>query len=381
MSFSRRGFLRTLTAGTVAGSLSAWGGSALTAATTATARLERDREGLLLLDSNENPYGPSAKVVAAVQESLIRANRYPFREYGALTEDLARLHKVGTNQILLGCGSTDLLRVSAAALVGPGKKVVMASPTFEDLGMYAGAIGAEVVRVPLTANFAHDLDGMLARVDDTVALIYVCNPNNPTASLTPRSDIDTFLSKLPSSTYVLIDEAYHHYVSTSARYVSFLDRPAGNQRVIVLRTFSKIHAMAGLRLGYAVADPRLVETMRSHLTDVDLNCAAVAGGRAALADTESVRNFAKRNTDDRQEFFNQAMARMLKPIDSHTNFVMMDVHQPADDIIQHFLKNRVRIGRHFPPLTQHIRVSLGTPAAMNEFWRVWDLLPHSKMSM
>jgi histidinol-phosphate aminotransferase len=334
-----------------------------------------------LLDSNENPYGPSAKVVAAVQESLIRANRYPFREYGALTEDLARLHKVGTNQILLGCGSTDLLRVSAAALVGPGKKLVMASPTFEDLGTYVGTIGAEVVRVPLTANFAHDVDGMLARIDDTVALIYVCNPNNPTASLTPRSDIDTFLSKLPSSTYVLIDEAYHHYVSASARYVSFLDRPAGNQRVIVLRTFSKIHAMAGLRLGYAVADPRLVETMRSHLTDVDLNCAAVAGGRAALADTESVRNFAKRNTDDRQEFFNQAMARMLKPIDSHTNFVMMDVHQPADDIIQHFLKNRVRIGRHFPPLTRHIRVSLGTPAAMNEFWRVWDLLPHSKMSM
>lgn len=381
MSFSRRGFLRTLTAGTVAGSLSAWRGSALPAATTLTARPERDREGFLLLDSNENAYGPSAKVVAAAQESLIRANRYPFREYGALVEDLARLHSVGPNHILVGCGSTDILRVAAAALVGPGKKVVMASPTFEDLGMYAGAIGAEVVRVRLTATFAHDLDGMLARVDDTVALIYVCNPNNPTASLTPRADIDTFLSKLPSSTYVLIDEAYHHYVSTSARYVSFLDRPVGNQRVVVLRTFSKIHAMAGLRLGYAVADPRLVETMRSHLTDVDLNCAAVAGGRAALADTESVRNFAKRNTDDRQEFSNQAMARMLKPIDSHTNFVMMDVHQPADDIIQHFLKNRVRIGRHFPPLTQHIRVSLGTPAAMNEFWRVWDLLPHSKMSM
>jgi len=381
MPVSRRGFLRTLTAGTVAGSLAGWSGSAMATALTMAARPERDREGFLLLDSNENAYGPSAKVVAAVQESLSRANRYPFREYNGLMEDIARQHKVETNQLLLGCGSTDILRVTAAALLGPGKKVITASPTFEDLGMYARAIGAEVVTVALTHNFAHDLDAMLARVDAALTLVYICNPNNPTASLTPRADIEAFLSKLPSSVYVLIDEAYHHYVNASARYVSFLDQPVGNERVIVMRTFSKVHAIAGLRLGYAMADRRLVEKMRTYLTDIDLNCAAVAAGQAALADAESVRNFVKRNTDDRQEFFNQAMARMLKPIDSHTNFVMMDVHRPAHDIIEHFLKNKIRIGRRFPPLTDHIRVSLGTPPAMREFWRVWDLLPHSKMSM
>src|SRR6266550_6505403 len=381
MPVSRRGFLRTLTAGTVAGSLAGWSGSAMATALTMAARPERDREGFLLLDSNENAYGPSAKVVAAVQESLSRANRYPFREYNGLMEDIARQHKVETNQLLLGCGSTDILRVTAAALLGPGKKVITASPTFEDLGMYARAIGAEVVTVARTHNFAHDLDAMLARVDAALTLVYICNPNNPTASLTPRADIEAFLSKLPSSVYVLIDEAYHHYVNASARYVSFLDQPVGNERVIVMRTFSKVHAIAGLRLGYAMADRRLVEKMRTYLTDIDLNCAAVAAGQAALADAESVRNFVKRNTDDRQEFFNQAMARMLKPIDSHTNFVMMDVHRPAHDIIEHFLKNKIRIGRRFPPLTDHIRVSLGTPPAMREFWRVWDLLPHSKMSM
>jgi histidinol-phosphate aminotransferase len=381
MSVSRRGFLRTLTAGTVASSLSGWTGSAMAAASAVAARQERDREGFLLLNSNENAYGPSAKVVAAAQEALSRANRYPDGDYGALVDDLARLHKVSANQILLGCGSTDILRVSAAALAGPRKKVLMASPTFEDLGMYSRAIGADVITEPLTPTFAHDLDAMLTRIDDSVALVYICNPNNPTASLTPRGDIETFLSKLPASVHVHVDEAYHHYVNPSARYVSFLDRPAANDRVIVLRTFSKIYGIAGLRLGYAVASPPLAEKMHSLLTDVDLNCAAVAAGRAALADTDSARSFAKRNTDDRQEFFNQAMARMLKPIDSHANFVMMDVHRPADEIIQHFLKNKVRIGRHFPPLTHHIRVSLGTSAAMQEFWRVWDLLPHSKMSM
>jgi len=380
MHFSRRGFLRTLTAGTVAGSLTGW--AAASAATQMLgARSERDREGFLLLDSNENAYGPSPKVMSALQESLSRVNRYPFREYGALIEDIARLHKVDPTQVLLGCGSTDILRLSAAALLGPGKKVVTASPTFEDLGMYAKALGAEVIAVPLTASFAHDLDAMLARVDASATLVYICNPNNPTASLTPRADIEAFLGKLPSSTYVLIDEAYHHYANASSRYVSFLDQPVSNDRVIVMRTFSKIYALAGLRLGYAVADRRLVEKMKSYLTDIDLNTAAVAAGRAALADTESVRNSVKRNTDDRQEFFNQAMARMLKPIDSQTNFVMMDVRQPADAIIEHFLKNKIRIGRHFPPLNSHIRISLATPPAMQEFWRVWDLLPHSKMSM
>jgi histidinol-phosphate aminotransferase len=379
MPVSRRGFLRTLSAGTVAGSLAGWAGSGVAAAMFA-ARPERDRDGFLLLDSNENAYGPSAKVVAAIQESLHGVNRYPFREYGALTEDIARTHKVEANQVLVGCGSTDILRVSAAALVGPGKKVVMAAPTYEDLATYTRAIGSEVLEVPLTSTFAHDLDAMLARVDGATTLVYICNPNNPTASLTPRADIETFLGKLPSSTYVLIDEAYHHYANTSARYLSFLEQPAENERVLVIRTFSKVYALAGLRLGYAVADRKLVEKMKPYLTGDDINCAAVAAGRAALADRDSVRDAAKKNADDRQEFFNRAMARMLKPIDSHANFVMMDTHQPADEMIAHFLKNKVRIGRHFPPLSRHIRVSLGTPPAMKEFWRVWDMLPHA-MSM
>ena len=381
MPVSRRGFLRTLTAGTVAGSFAGWAGGALVGAATFAARPERDREGLLLLDSNENAYGPSEKVMAAVQESLSRANRYPFRDYDSLTEDIARLHNVKSNRVVLGCGSTDILRLAAAALLGPGKTVITASPTYEDLATYSKAIGAEIITAPLTPTFAHDLDAMLAKVDSKTALVYICNPNNPTASLTPRADIESFLSKLPPTVYVLIDEAYHHYVNASARYVSFLDQPARDDRVIVIRTFSKVYAMAGLRLGYGVTDQILADKMRGLLTDVDLNCAAVAAGKAALTDSESVRNFVKRNMDDRQEFFNQAMARMLKPIDSHANFVMMDAHQPADDIIDHFRKNKIRIGRHFPPLTHHVRVSLGTPAAMKEFWRVWDLMPHSKMSM
>ena len=374
MPVSRRGFLRTLAAGTVAGSAATWAGS-VGALASVSRRTERDHEGYLLLDSNENAYGPSDKVLEAVQSAVGSLHRYPFREYDALVDDLARLHRVSADRVLLGCGSTDLLRAAAAAFAGPGRKVVTASPTFEDLSTYAQVMGAEVVVVPLTPTFAHDLSAMLDRANRAAALVYICNPNNPTASITPRAEIESFLRQLPQSCAVLIDEAYHHYVNASARYISFLDQPVQDERVIVLRTFSKIYAMAGLRLGYAVADPKLIAKLRSQLTDIDLNGIAVAAGRAALIDDEAVRNAVKRNTDDRQEFFNQAMARMLKPIDSQTNFVMMDAHQPADHVIEHFLNHKIRIGRHFPPLTRHVRISLGTPDAMREFWRVWDLMP------
>ena len=376
MAVSRRSFLRTLAVGSVAGSISPRSGLSF-AATGFQARGERDRDGFLLLDSNENAYGPSAHVKEAIQAALGSVHRYPFREYDDLLTDIARLHKVDAERILLGCGSTDLLRLSAALFAAPGKKVITAAPTFEDIATYAQALGAKVEQVPLTANFAHDLDAMLAKADDSTSLVYICNPNNPTASITPRGDIDAFLAKLPPSTYVLIDEAYHHFVNASARYVSFLDQPVANDRVIVLRTFSKVYGMAGLRLGYAVADAGVVKRMRAQQTDIDLNTVAVAAGRAGLADAAGVRAAVKRNTDDRQEFFNQAMARMLKPIDSHANFVMMDAHQPADDVIKHFRDHKIRIGRHFPPLTHHVRISLGMPAAMKEFWRVWDLMPGS----
>src|SRR5437016_13386194 len=131
-----------------------------------------------------------------------------------------------------------MLRLDVAALLGPAKQLLRASPTFESMDHYARSAGAEVISVPLTATFAHDLDAMLARTGTSSTLVYICNPNNPTASLTPRSDIESFIGKLPGNSYVLIDEAYQHYQGQSAMYASFLDRSVENERVIVSRTFS-----------------------------------------------------------------------------------------------------------------------------------------------
>src|SRR5262249_4111791 len=192
---------------------------------------------------------------------------------------------------------------------------------------------------------------------------------------------EAFISKLPRSAHVVIDEAYHHYAGQSGMYASFVDRPLDDKKVIVARTFSKVYGLAGLRLGYAVASPNVVQQMRKFGTEDNINTIASQVVGAALDDTASVNDFIRRNENDRQEFLNQAMARALKPIDSHANFVMMNTFHPAQEIIDHFRKKNILIGRRFPTMDTYIRVSLGRPEEMLAFWRTWDALPYPKGSM
>jgi histidinol-phosphate aminotransferase len=336
-------------------------------------------DGFIRLNSNENVYGPSRKTLEAIRAAVSTANRYPYMHYDELTARIASFHRVKPEQVLLGCGSTEILRMAAQAFLGGGKKLVQASPTFEAAYYYAQSTGAEVESVPLTAEFAHDLDGMLAHASGSTALVYICNPNNPTASITPRKHLEDFLGKLSPAAYVLIDEAYHHYAGESSRYVSFLDHPINDQRLIVARTFSKVYGLAGLRLGYGIASPATAGRMRAFATLDNVNGMVVRAAIAALDDQQAVREFVKRNADERQEFFNQAMARMLKPIDSHANFVMMNTHHPVAEVIEHFQQNNILIGRRFPAMDTYMRVSLGTPDEMQAFWRAWDLLPYANM--
>ena len=180
---------------------------------------------------------------------------------------------------------------------------------------------------------------------------------------------------------VLVDEAYHHYVIPTGMYSSFIDNPLGDERVIVTRTFSKIYGLAGLRLGYAVASPDVIEKIRQFATEDSLNAIVAEVVGVALNDAAAVREFVRRNHNDCQEFFNRAMTRNLKPIDSHANFVMMNIQHPAAEVIEHFRKHKVLIGHLFPPMDNYIRVSLGTPDEMQAFWRTWDLLPWSNKLM
>jgi histidinol-phosphate aminotransferase len=375
MSFSRRRFLKTVGATVAVGSVPASIPAISQALRFEPVRAPRQARAILL-DSNENAYGPSKQVKGRLLDVVASCNRYPVSS-DVLAARIASMHHVPRERVLAGCGSTEMIRVLAAALLGPGKAVITASPTFEAISEYARVYGAQAVAVPLNHEFSHDLDAMLARVDGSTALIYICNPNNPTGSITPRRAIEQFLTKLSASAIVVVDEAYHHFVGRSYTYTSFLDQPVADDRMVVLRTFSKVYGLAGLRIGYAVASPTLVARLKRNVTDMGVSELGLQAALAAMDDEEGLGLAVKRNADDRQEFFNQATARMLKPIDSKTNFVMMDVHHPATEVIEHFRKNNVLIGPPFPPMNHHIRVSLGTPQNMEQFWRVWDLLPYA----
>jgi len=337
--------------------------------------------GAIHLDKNENAFGPSEKASEAMRASLGLANRYPSREYEPLAEKIANLHNVKPEQVTLGTGSTEILRMAAAVYLAGRKKLILASPTFGAIAHCAEIAGAEVVAIPLNKRYEHDLDAMLARADGSTGLVYICNPNNPTGSLTPRKDLETFVAKISPKTMVLIDEAYHQYVEGASDYASFLDRPIGDARLIVVRTFSKIYGLAGLRMGYAISSPQISQRLSSNRLQWGVNVVAARAAAAALDDADYIRLSVKRNTDDRQEFYNRANARMLRSIDSHTNFLMLNAGLPSAQVLEHFQKNYVLLGPRFPQMDKYVRVSLGKPEEMREFWRVWDLLPPHAMQM
>ena len=327
------------------------------------------------LTSNCNAYGPSERVNAAIRAAMRDANLDPEKEGELARDRIASQYRVRRDEVVLAGGSSRILRMAVSAFVTPGKTLITAEPTFEVVSRYAKSINREVVSVPLRMGYSHDLDAMLDRCDSSTGLVYICNPNNPTGSLTHRRDLESFIAKLPATTRVVIDEAYHHYVDDTSDYRSFIDHPIDDDRVIVTRSFSKIYGVAPLRIGYAVASRDVAAMLAAHRTSEGVNAVTLKAAVAALADGDYVRLSRIRNADDRQEFFNQANARMVRWIDSQTNFVMLNADRPGEEVVAHFERNGVLLSRPYVHFPTHVRVSLGTPAEMQEFWRVWELMP------
>jgi histidinol-phosphate aminotransferase len=342
------------------------------------------------LDRNENAYGASQKAIAAIQETAKGTIRYP--DSSILAKTLADHHREATSgvkqaikpeQIVVGCGSTDVLRMAASAFLAPGATLIMAAPTCDLIAKYGRSKRATITEIPLRNDHAHDLEGMLKHSNKSGAsgLIYVCNPNSPTGTLTTRKDLEEFLVKVSPKFQVVIDEAYHHYAGGSGAYLSFIDRPSDNPRVIVTRTFSTAYGLAGARVGYAVASAENAERMVREGLPFALNRAGMFAASAALADREHIARCTERNFNDRQEFMNQVNARMLRALDSHGNFVCLNVMRPAVEISEHYRKNNFVLAPLIPSMPNYLRISLGTPQEMREFWRVWDLLGSHPMSM
>jgi histidinol-phosphate aminotransferase len=316
------------------------------------------------LSANENPYGASASALSAMHDSMRLAWRYPDEAAEALVETIAKLHNVSTEEVILGDGSSEILKLTAAAFAGPTRRVVMADPTFEALASYARAAGADVVKVPLDASFGHDLAKM-ASVGGA-GVIYVCNPNNPTGSITGKQALRAFLETLPADTIALVDEAYFHYAESSD-YDSVIPLVAGRPNLIVARTFSKIYGMAGVRCGYGIAQRSVIQRMQQQQAWDSMNIVALSGARVSLLDTKHVMDGRRRNSETKRQVVSTLTKLGYDVIPSQTNFIMIDIKRNVKPVISAMRDRSVHIGRLFPAMPQYLRVTIGTPEEMQQF--------------
>jgi histidinol-phosphate aminotransferase len=300
-----------------------------------------------------------------MQNSFDVCCRYPDEQNDVLIEKLANINGVNREQIVLGDGSSEILKLCAETFTGPQQgKLVAADPTFEAILEYSKANGAEVVKVPLTTSFAHDLPKMSGAAKG--GLIYICNPNNPTASITPKDELRDFIAKTPRETMILADEAYFHYAD-SPDYETMIPLVKERPNLIVARTFSKIYGMAGLRCGYCVAQPETIKRMHPFQMWDSVNIMALAAATASLDDPDQVPNGQRLNNEVKAFTTGEVNKMGYKTIPSQANFIMIDVKRPVLPLIQALKQRNVQVGRLFPALPNHMRVTIGKKSEMENF--------------
>jgi len=323
-------------------------------------------DGPLQLNWNENPLGPSPAAQRAAAEAVAMGHRYPDAGREQLIEKLAVKHGIGTDSILLGNGSTEILQIVTQALSSRRPTLVMAEPTFSILLRYQRPFSYRVERVPLAADFAHDLEAMKAKAAKGPSLVYLCNPNNPTGTLTSSEKIDRWIGGSSEDVLFLVDEAYVDYVE-DATFQSAAHWIAERPNVVITRTFSKVYGMAGLRLGYALAHPDTADWVRGFSPADNANGPALAAGIASIEDADWLQTSLDSNRRAKQVTLDCLREIQLEVLPSHTNFVMHRINGPLDLYIERMRSEGVRVGRPFPPMLSYNRLTLGTPQEMAQF--------------
>ncbi|MEP6833887.1 MAG: histidinol-phosphate transaminase [Gemmatimonas sp.] len=326
-----------------------------------------DYDSYAKLAANENPYGPPDSVLAAMTQAIKYSNRYQYPD-GNLVAEIANHHGVSPDNIMIGAGSGEILSVAALALLEGNKKVVGVDPTFMTVYQYATGVKADSIRLPLLSDYRQDIPLMISTTRRNwrdVGMVYLCNPNNPTGRIVTAAEVKKLLDGIPEDVPVLIDEAYHHFVNTPD-YATSIPYIKEGRPVIVARTFSKIAALAGMRLGYAVASPEMLARLKPH-SIASINAMVKWGGVAALKDTASQANVKKVTLELRDKTTRELTGMGYDVIPSEANFIMIGIKRPVLPVIDDFKKKGVLVGRPFPPMNQHLRVSIGTPAEMQRF--------------
>jgi histidinol-phosphate aminotransferase len=360
MSFTRRAFVKAVGIG---------GASLLAARREAWAALVQGPGAArpprpLLLHNNENPLGPGEAVLDAVRGALGqggRAGRYPFHDVPRLHQAIADRFGIAPENVVTGCGSTQILREAVQVFTSPSKPLVAGQLTYEECAGYAELIGTPVRAVPLDRSLKLDV-GAMAEAAAGAGVVFLNNPNNPTANLLSGDVVDAFIERVHSvapDALVLIDEAYHDYV-TDPSHRSQVPRAVKDPRVVVARTFSKAHGMAGMRIGYAVGHAETIKRLDWEGPNA-LNVAGMVAAIASIKDGARLQREAARNTEARQYTIDWFAGAGFKGTDSQTNFVFIDIQRPSKAFREACREQGILVARDFPPLEKsYARISIGT---------------------
>lgn len=315
------------------------------------------------INSNENPLGPCNDALEAITKVAKFGGRYsPNNESGQMVDAYAAVEGLKPESVSIFAGSSDPLLRTVCAYCSPARAFVMADPGYESGAQTAKFIGAKAIHVPLRKDYSHDVEAMV-KADPNAGIIYICNPNNPTGTLTSRANIDYVLAHMPKGCILLLDEAYIHF-STAAK--PGFDLVNSGKDVIVLRTFSKVYGMAGIRAGLALGRPDLLAKLRPWGVGF-VPITAMAAATASLKNKTVVPERRKINKDIRDNVFEFLEAKNFKYVKSEANHFMIDVKRPNGEVIEAMAKQNVLIGRPWPVWPTHVRVSVGTQQDMDRF--------------
>src|SRR5438552_6758730 len=331
-----------------------------------------DWDSFAHLSSNENCWGPPEPVMKAMTSAWKYSNRYGYPDANIVGE-IAKHHGVKQENILLGAGSGEILDVVGTAFLLGGKKVLGVEPSYGSVYQHATSIKTTAIKLPLGKDYRQNIPAMIKAANDhasEIGLVYLCNPSNPTGLIVTKDEVKQLLDGLPKGMTVLIDEAYHHFVD-DPKYATSVPYVLEGRPVIIARTFSKIAALAAMRLGYAVAPAELVAKMRPYSMG-SINVAVKFGGVAALKDTQSQADIKKRVITLRKKVTSELDAYGYETIPSEANFFMVSLNgREVQPVIEEFRAKKVAVGRPFPPMTKHLRVSIGTEDEMDRFMKAF----------
>jgi len=324
--------------------------------------------GPIRLSSNENALGLSPAARRAVIDGIAEANRYPSTKRGEVIRELAAKHDVAPESIVLGNGSTEVLQMMVQATASRRTTLVIADPTFEHVPRYSVPESLHIEAVPLSHDLAHDLGRMteLTRRSWDPVLVYICNPNNPTGTLTSSRDVDAWIESAPDNVRFMVDEAYFEYAD-DPRYWSAIKWIEQRPNLVVVRTFSKIYGMAGMRLGYGIAHPSTARHLTQFMSGSNANELALRAGLASLRDPDLVSRSLQANSEAKKILCDCLDELDLEYIPTHANFVMHRIKGEHEVYRRRMREHNIEVGRPFPPMLTYNRLSLGLPAEMEQF--------------